>query len=85
MKLERRAGFGIGLDLDMLLNPKANREMQTLQDVRLVWEEQDKYIEHRWNKAVVKRVTGFESPALDSFMRQYRPSYDFYRELQDGI
>ena len=76
MKLERRAGFGIGLDLDMLLNPKANREMETLQS-RLVWEEQDKYIEHRWNKSVVKRVTGLESPALDSFMRQYRPSYDF--------
>jgi hypothetical protein len=76
MKLDRRAGFGIGLDLDMLLNPKAGRELQTLQD-RLVWEEQDKYIEHRWNKAVVRRVTGLEPPALDSFMRQYRPSYDF--------
>jgi hypothetical protein len=76
MKLERRAGFGIGLDLDALLNPKANREMQTLQD-RLIWEEQDKYIEHRWNKAVVRRVTGLEPPALDTFMRQYRPSYDF--------
>ncbi len=81
MKLDRRASFGIGLDLDMLLNPKAGREMQTLQD-RLVWEEQDKFIEHRWNKAVVRRVTGLEPPALDSFMRQYRPSYDFIQSCK---
>jgi hypothetical protein len=76
MKLEKRAGFGVGLDLDMLLNPKANRQMETLQS-RLIWEEQDKYIEHRWNKALIRRITGFESPALDTFMRQYKPSYDF--------
>ena len=81
MKMERRAGFGMGLDLDLLLDGKANRRMEALQR-RLEEEEQDKYIDHRWNKAVVKRVTGLEPPALDTFMRQYRPSYEFIQSCQ---
>jgi hypothetical protein len=76
MKMERRPGMGMGLDLDMLLNGKANRRMEAMQS-RLIWEEQDKYIDHRWNISIVRKLTGLESPALDTFMRQYRPSYDF--------
>ena len=37
----RRAGFGVGLDLDMLLDPKENRRMLALQK-RLEEEGQDK-------------------------------------------
>ena len=77
----RRAGFGVGLDLDMLLDPKANRRMLALQK-RLEEEEQDKYIDHRWNRAMVRRITGLEPPKLDSFMRQYRPSYSFIQACE---
>jgi hypothetical protein len=77
----RRMGFGVGLDLDMLLNPKANRRILTLQS-RLEWEEQDKYVDHRWNRAMVRRITGLEPPRLDSFMRQYRPSYGFIQSCE---
>jgi hypothetical protein len=77
----RRAGFGVGLDLDMLLDPKANRRMLALQK-RLEDEEQDKYIDHRWNRAMVRRITGLEPPRLDSFMRQYRPSYSFIQSCE---
>lgn len=81
MKMERRPGMGIGLDLDMLIDGKANRRMEALQS-RLEWEEKDNYVDHRWNKALVKRVTGFESPMLDTFMRQYRPSYEFIQSCK---
>jgi hypothetical protein len=77
----RRAGFGVGLDLDMLLDPKANRRMLALQQ-RLEDEEQDKYVDHRWNRAMVRRITGLEPPKLDSFMRQYRPSYEFIKSCE---
>jgi len=77
----RRAGFGVGLDLDLLLDPKANRRMLALQK-RLEEEEQDKYINHRWNRALVRRITGLEPPKLDSFMRQYRPSYEFIKSCE---
>jgi hypothetical protein len=77
----RRAGFGVGLDLDMLLDPKANRRMLALQS-RLEWEEQDKYVDHRWNRAMVRRITALDPPKLDSFMRQYRPSYEFIKSCE---
>jgi len=76
MNANRRGGVGIGLDLDMLLDGAKNRRMLAFQD-RLQWEEKEKYVDHRFTKAVVKRVTGLEPPAIDTFMRQYRPSYEF--------
>jgi len=81
MKMERRPGFGVGLDLDMLIDGKANRRMEALQS-RLEWEEKDKYVDHRWNRAIVRKITGLEPPALDTFMRQYRPSYEFIQSCQ---
>lgn len=68
--------IGVGIDLDLLFDGKKNRQMLALQK-RLEWEETDKYIDHRWNRALIRRVTGLEPPALDSFMRQYRPSKEF--------
>lgn len=67
---------GVGIDLDLLFDGKKNRQMLALQR-RLEEEETDKYIDHRWTRALVKKVTGLEPPALDSFMRQYRPSKEF--------
>lgn len=81
MKMERRPGFGVGLDLDMLIDGKANRRMEALQS-RLEWEEKDNYVDHRWNKALVRKITGLEPPALDTFMRQYRPSYEFIQSCE---
>lgn len=69
-------GFGIGLDIDMFFSGAKTRRMEAFQQ-RLKDDEQDKYVDHRFTKAVVRRVTGLQSPALDTFMRQYRPSYDF--------
>jgi len=71
-----RGGFGIGLDIDMFFSGAKTRRMEAFQQ-RLKDEEQDKYVDHRFTKAVVRRVTGLQSPALDTFMRQYRPSYEF--------
>ncbi|HVU55252.1 MAG TPA: hypothetical protein VHD83_09365 [Puia sp.] len=82
MKSNRRgSGLGIGLDFDLLLDGKKNRRMLAFQQ-RLEEEEKDKYIDHRFTRALVKRVTGLQSPALDTFMRQYRPSYDFIQSCE---
>jgi hypothetical protein len=82
MKSNRRgAGIGVGLDLDLLLDGKKNRRMLAFQQ-RLEEEEKDKYIDHRFTRSIVKRVTGLQPPALDTFMRQYRPSYDFIQSCK---
>ncbi len=65
-----------GFNLDMLFNAKKNRQMMALQR-RLIEQEQDRYVDHRFNKTLVKRITGLQSPALDTFMRVYRPTYEY--------
>lgn len=65
-----------GFNLDMLFNAKKNRQMLALQR-RLIEQEQDKYVDHRFNKTLVREITGLRPPALDTFMRLYRPTYEF--------
>ncbi len=63
-----------GLNLDMLFNMAKGRRMEAFQK-RLLADEQDRYISHRFTKTLVNKITGLLSPQLDSFMRQYRPTY----------
>lgn len=77
----RGGGMGMGFNLDMILDGKANRRMEAFKS-RLEWEEREDYIDHRFNRALVKRVTGLEPPALDSFMRIYRPSYEMIKSFE---
>ena len=44
---------------------------------RLLNEEREKAVDHRFNKALVRRLTMLEGNELDSFMLLYRPSYQF--------
>jgi len=68
--------FGIGLDMDILFDGKRNKRMEGFQQF-LIQEEQEKSIDHRFTRALVKRLTGLEPPALDTFMHRYRPGYEF--------
>lgn len=66
-----------GLDLTELINMfrfKRSRQMLSFQE-RLLQQEQDKYIDHRFTKLFVRRLTNLETPALDTFMVLYRPDY----------
>ena len=72
-------GVGAGFDLDEIINMfrfRRNRSMAAFQK-RLLLEEHDKFVDHRFNKALVRRLTLLEGNQLDSFMRVFRPSYMF--------
>jgi hypothetical protein len=72
-------GVGAGFDLDEIINMfrfRRNRSMASFQK-RLLLEEQDNFVDHRFNKALVRRLTLLEGNELDSFMRVFRPSYMF--------
>ena len=72
-------GVGAGFDLDEIINMfrfKRNRSILSFQQ-RLLMEEQDKFIDHRFNKALVRRLTFLDGAELDSFMLLFRPSYIF--------
>lgn len=82
MKAGKRGGMGVGLDMDMLFAGRKIRRMEAFQR-RLVEEERDKYVDYRFTKSLVKRITGLQPPALDTFMRQYRPSYEFIQQCEN--
>ncbi len=74
-----------GLDLDEIINSfrfKRNRQMLSLQQ-RLLQDEQDKYIDHRYSKYLVKKLTQLDGKELDDFMSIYRPSYEEVEAMND--
>ncbi len=78
-------GAAVGFDLDEIINMfrvKRNRSMASFQR-RLVMEEQDKYVDFRFNKALVRRLTLLDGTELDSFMRVFKPSYTFTKLAGD--
>ena len=73
------SGVGVGFDLDEIIRMfqfRRNKMMLKFQQ-RLLEMEQDKFIDHRFNKALVRRLTDLSGEKLDSFMVLYRPSYQF--------
>lgn len=78
-------GLTVGLDLDELINMfrfKRNRSLESLQK-RLIQQESDKYVDHRFSKQFVRKITKLESPELENFMQSYRPNYDLTKMLND--
>lgn len=72
-------GGGVGADVNELINIfrfKRNKRLKAFQN-RLEDQEREKYVNYRFNKLLVSRITGLKSPAVDSFVVWYRPSYEF--------
>lgn len=78
-------GLTAGFDLDEIINmfrTRRNRNMAFLQK-RLLDEEQGKYVDRRFSKAFVRKITKLSSPELDVFMDKYRPSYNMVTLLNE--
>lgn len=72
-------GAAVGFDLDELINVfrfRRNRSMAAFQR-RLIAQEQEKFVDHRFSKALIRRLTNLDGNALDSFIMIFRPSYRF--------
>lgn len=72
-------GGAVGADVNELINIfrfKRNKRLKAFQN-RLEDQEREKYVNYRFNKLLVSRITGLKSPAVDSFVVWYRPSYEF--------
>ncbi len=75
----------VGMDPNTIINMfafKENHHMKAFKE-RLEDDEEQKYINHRFTKQIVKKLTGLEPPDLDSFMVRYRPSYLFVQSSND--
>ena len=72
------SGASGNLDPNSLINAfkfRKNKVMRGFQN-RLVKEEQEKFVDSRFNKSLVKQITGLQDQELERFMRLWRPSYE---------
>ena len=68
-----------GLDLGSIIESfrfRRNKSMRVLQN-RLIEEEQEKFIDHRFTKKLVQQITKLQGLELERFMKAYRPDYYF--------
>jgi hypothetical protein len=78
-------GVGVGFDLDEIIRMfqfRRNKMMAKFQE-RLLEQEKDKSIDHRFSKALVFKLTGLNGDERDSFMAAYRPSFEFAERASD--
>ncbi len=83
--LSTPGSFGVGLDINELINMFKFRKIRSTLafQKRLLQEERDKYVSFRFNKGLVRKLTGLQAPAIDSFMRDYRPTYGMAVQFND--
>lgn len=88
-------GQAAGFDINEIINAfrfRRNRNMRSFQE-RLIGQEQEKYVDHRFSKGLVRRLTGASDSVLTDFMMRHRPSYaltvvlgdyDFQKFIKDS-
>ncbi len=72
-------GAAVGFSLEEIIRMfqfRKNKSMADFQE-RLMIQEKDKFIDYRYNKALVLRLTGLNGEERDSFMVRCRPIYEF--------
>ncbi len=72
-------GGAVGADLTEIINMfrfRRNKQLAAFRD-RLEQQEEDGYVNYRFNKNFVGRITQLKGAELDSFMVRYIPSYEF--------
>ena len=76
---------GVGLDINEFIRMfqfRRNRRMEAFQE-RLLREEEEKYIDHRFSRTLIIRITQLRGAELDTFIRWYRPTLDFTESTTD--
>jgi hypothetical protein len=80
------SGAGVGFDVQEIIRLfqfRKNKSMERFRE-RLEQEERDKFVDRRFNKGLVKRLTGLEKEEeLADFMQHYRPTFEFATGTSD--
>lgn len=72
--------YGFGLTFSPLGYFSKSEKQKRLLKKRLEQEEKDYYIDYKFSKESVARLTLLQGDSLIAFMYRYRPSYDFCRK-----
>jgi hypothetical protein len=83
--LDLSPGGGVGLDINELIQMfqfRRNKRMLAFQN-RLLQEEEDRYVDHRFSRALIIKLTGLRGEPLNNFMKIYRPTIEFVESSTD--
>ena len=73
------SAYGAGIDINELIRVfqfRKNKSMERFRE-RLIQEEKDKFVDHKFTKTLVKKLTGLSDEDMEKYMAAYRPSYEF--------
>jgi hypothetical protein len=77
---KERKGDGVGVSMNILRNSSREEKDWEKLKKRLLKEEEQHYIDYRYSREYVSRLTRLEGDSLQKFMQQYRPSYEYARK-----
>jgi hypothetical protein len=77
---QERKGDGVGVNMNIFRNTSTAAKQRERLEKRLLKEEQDYYVDFRYNKDYVAKITRLQGDSLKTFMKKYRPSYDYCRK-----
>jgi hypothetical protein len=70
----------VGVTLNIFRNTSSAAKQRIKLEKRLDKEEEDYFVDSRYNKDYVTKITKLKGDSLVEFMRKYRPSYDYCRK-----
>jgi len=77
---DRQGADGVGVTLNIFRNSSSAAKQRIHLEKRLQKEEEDYYVDYRYNESYVTKITHLKGDSLKEFMRKYRPSYDYCRK-----
>lgn len=77
---DRQGADGVGVTFNIFRNSSSAAKQRISLKKRLDKEEQDYYVDSRYNKDYVAKITRLKGDSLKEFMQRYRPSYEYCRK-----
>ncbi|HEY4060775.1 MAG TPA: carboxypeptidase-like regulatory domain-containing protein [Puia sp.] len=77
---DRKGADGVGVNLAIFRHTSSIDKQRESLKKRLMREEQDDYIDSRYNRDYVAKLTHLQGDSLFRFMRDFRPTYDYCRK-----
>ena len=77
---DRQGSDGVGITFNVFRNSSSAAKQRISLKKRLEKEEEDYYVDSRYNKDFVAKITHLKGDSLKEFMARYRPSYDYCRK-----
>jgi hypothetical protein len=80
LEKDRKGADGVGISIDLFKNASSADKQRERLKKRLVKEEEQYYVDSRYNREYIARLTKLQGDSLQRFVALYRPTYDFCRK-----